>query len=299
MHDDLLELGLHGLANTPWISPGMWFHGHHGAAVLAAHFIRTEFALPREVDRAVVGFACSIVEQFPQYFKPGPKASPLVGTGPLVAQLEEVVTSLTADGHDVIFASLALKALQIRPDLATQAVVDGLVRLLQDAQNDNPKRYLGYDDYINQCIDYSNVPTFRSAREAARYALGLHDTVYPDQVIGGHHYYLAGNKLHDVTHAHALCELERLGFEDVATMGLAALRKQFHLCSNVNVPEGLEPFVATERLSPYELSFWLRGKRDAHHVKLAYSVMSVLEEVSDSEHRTVLDGLSKYWELLP
>ncbi len=298
MNDDLLELGLSGLASTPKVFPGLWFHGHHGAAVLSAHFIRSTFSIPREVDEAVEAFAYKFVDSYPQIFARGTSASTRVSFAPLVAELGKTITTLTADGHDVIFASLALKALHARPDLATTDVVDGLVQLVKDAQDDNPKRYFGYDDYINQSVDYSDVPVFGSVRQAATHALYLHDTVYPDQTLDGHHYFLAGNKLHDVTHAHALTELEDLGYGDIAKLGLESLRKQFHLCDITRVPHGVTPFVGKGLLSPYSLEFWQRDKSDAHQVKLAYSIMSLLQDVPDGEHDSILRAVSKYWQLL-
>jgi hypothetical protein len=297
--DDLLELGLAGLASAPTVFPGLWFHGHHGAAVLSAHFIRSTFSIPREVDDAVEAFAYRIVESVPQVFARNVSGSTCVSFTPLVTKLEKTITTLTADGHDVIFASLALKALDARPDLATAEVVGGLVQLIDDAQNDNPKRYFGYEDYINESVDYSDVPVFRSARQAATHALYLHDTVYPDQALDGHHYFLAGNKLHDLTHAHALAELEDLGYRDIAELGLESLRKQFHLCDVARVPDGVTPYDGKGLLNPYSLEFWQRDKSDVHQIKLAYSIMSLLQHVPEEEHDSILRSVTKYWQLLP
>ena len=301
MNDELLELGLIGLANTSARYPGSWFMGHKGAAVLAAHFLCHSIPLDEDVLDAVTEFAQAIIREDEPLFTPAP-AHPCTypnGITPVVTKVEEVITQLTADGHDIIFASLALKALIARPDLATEPVVAGLVQLLNDAQRDDPRRYLGYDDYLNMPVDYSTVPEFESPHAAAMYALTLHNTVYPDQVIDGHAYFLAGNKLHDVTHAHALVELDNLGYHEIASSGIDALRKQFHLCATSRIPEGLAPFKAPYPLNPWQLAFWERDKTDAHQVKLAYSVMSLLASAEPAEREAILAPISTYWHLLP
>ncbi len=88
MDDELLELGLTGLASTTAVYPALWFHGHHGAAVLSAHFIRSSLATTREVNEAVAAFAYRIVESYPRLFARSTAASKPVSFAPLVAELE-------------------------------------------------------------------------------------------------------------------------------------------------------------------------------------------------------------------
>lgn len=298
MTDDLLKLGLTGLVNTHRTFQDQWFHGHHGAGVLAAHFIRTTFDLAPEVDEAIATYARQIIDTFPDLFRCHQTKAPAEEFSAIPEALSQHIKTLTADGHDIIFASMALKALHARPDLATPDTIQGLLALLEDAQTDNPKRYYGYDDYVNDPVDYSEIPVFESITQAAEYTLDDHKVIYPDQALNGQHYFFAGNRLHDITHVHALLELEALGYRDLANTGMDALRKQFHLCSTEKLPAHLEPFETDELLDPRTLAFWQRGKRDAHQVKLAYAVMCLIHDKPEEYRLTVLKDISKYWLLL-
>ncbi len=303
MGRDLLELGLNALANTHKEFPGRWFHGHHGASVLAVYFIRDAFALEPEADASAEAFARSTVATVPDLF-----ASPQAQVGasnhgegvvPVVDTLERHIGQLTADGHDVIFASLAVKAFRARPSLITPERIAGVVALLEDAQNDDPTRYYGFADYLNDPVDYSDVPVFANVQQAANAVLADRAPIFPDQVIDGKLYYLAGNRLHDITHVHALVELHSMGYRALAARGLEPLRKQLHLCAGARFPADLVPFETSDVHDPWTAAFWDRDKRDAHQAKLAYAVMSLLNGRCESERAAALRIASNYWALLP
>ncbi len=299
MHNNLLEPGITGLANTPNLHPQLWFHGHHGAAVLAAHFMLQDVSLAADVKTAVAAAARQTMEANGPLFTAAEDDAPAVDFAPVAEEIDRHIGTLTADGHDVIFASLALRAFHQQPSLATEARVNGIITLIQQAQNDNPQRYYGYDDYINEPVDYGDVPQFANLQEAVDHALADHEVVYPDQTVHGRHYFLAGNKLHDITHAHALVELQALGYTSTAAKGLDALRKQFHLCDTSRLPSNLQPCTSNELLDPWTLPFWQRGKHDAHQIKLAHAVMSLLQHTAPARRSEILRQVSKYWVLLP
>ncbi|MEM9621726.1 MAG: hypothetical protein AAF993_08765 [Pseudomonadota bacterium] len=189
MVNNLLEAGLTGLANTRKVHGDQWFHGHHGAAVLAAHFITHDFNLSAEVQSLVTQFAQDTMARHPDLFRCEYGDTSLVGLDPLVAQLEASIDALSADGHDVIFASLALRALHERPDLATTTTVSAIIELLRATELDNPQRYYGYANYLQDEVAMQNVPEFDHVDEAVTFALAHHDIVYPDQAIDGKYYF--------------------------------------------------------------------------------------------------------------
>ncbi len=299
MPDHLLTSGVVGLARTSSIFPDLWFHGHHGAGVLAAYFMCAELDLGKSVAAAVCDFAEDIIRRTPELFtEDSHQDSRPADFGLVASTLEQHIKCLTADGHDVIFASLALKAFHLNPELATAARVRGIVELIQHAQTDNPKRYYGYHNYLEDPVDYSEIPRFENLGQAVAYALADHQTVYPDQVIDGQHYFLAGNKLHDITHAQALVDLEQMGYSRLANRGIDALRKQLHLCNTQRLPDTLTPFASTDTLNPLHLSFWQRDKIDAHQVKLAYAILSLQRYLPTHNWPATLKDVSAYWALL-
>ncbi|MEM7019082.1 MAG: hypothetical protein AAF512_17290 [Pseudomonadota bacterium] len=297
--NELLELGVIGLANTNKTYPYLWFHGHKGAAVLAAYFMIQEAGLDNAVNDAVAGFGHKIIAEDSGLFVEDEPDHGTADPGEIMQALEASINALSADGHDVIFSSLALKAFQAHPELATPSRVAGITVLIKACQFDNPKRYYGFEDYRVDSIDYSSVPSFENPKQAATYTLFEHEIVYPDQAIDGQNHFLAGDKLHDVTHAHALLELENIGYQSVAMQGLEALRKQFYLSDTTHIPEAIQAFETDLLFDPRTLSFWQRDIIDAHQVKLAYSVLSLLQHVDESQHDAILVDMSKYWALLP
>ena len=99
--------------------------GHRGAAILAAWFLcRTNL-----VDSAAVQVVRRILdESYPRADDSGFPAEEAEqdGVRSLLAALEPDIAQLVRDGHNVIFLSLALRALAEVPHLATPARLQGL-----------------------------------------------------------------------------------------------------------------------------------------------------------------------------
>ena len=292
-----LRLGLITLAHTTQMRPGLWSHGHHGAAVLSGYFLLKEQPLSNQVHRAITAHIKHLADQSYTPFSAELADKQLVTIDPLITQLDECASSLSAVGHGVIYAMLALKAIQLDPTLATAGIINGMVNLLQSTIHNDTTRYVGIQNYQSECIDDNNIETFTTISDAAKYVLYDNETVYPNQVIEGEKYFFSSNKLHNITHAHALLELENLGYETLAKKGLDSLRKQLHL--NRIIPNDIAPYTATQTLDPRSKPFWRRQKSDPHHCKLAYATLSLLPLVDTQDHEKILKNASKYWALLP
>ncbi len=132
---------------------------------------------------------------------------------------------------------------------------------------------------------------------AAIFSLFQHEEVIPDQSVNGKHYFFASDQLHIITHAHALRELHKLGYESLASKGIRSLEKQIYLTKLKKPLENRVSYQASKMLDPREITFWQRNKRDPHQIKLAYSILSMLDLVDESEHIEILSSVSKYWEL--
>ncbi|MEM9621725.1 MAG: hypothetical protein AAF993_08760 [Pseudomonadota bacterium] len=102
-----------------------------------------------------------------------------------------------------------------------------------------------------------------------------------------------------MTHVHALKELHTMGYEQIANRGLLALRKQIHLTDVSRLPEPLQAHESDELLDPRTPPFWARDRNDAHQIKLAHAVLSLMAQIPASTHQCTLNNMSKYWSLLP
>jgi len=103
--------------------------GHAGGAVISAYYLCREEKL--EAGSADV-IRKALEQQYPLAPDPFPAEQPAAGgVQPLLAALEEGIDQLCRSGHDVIFLSLALKAMHELPQSATPARLEGLRRTIQ------------------------------------------------------------------------------------------------------------------------------------------------------------------------
>lgn len=208
MREDFLQAGITALAKTTSQYKSRWFMGHLGAQVLAGYFLLNEAQLGDEIERLIGAQLDRVIDAHHDLFTPLGDDGKHSDSQPLLTQLDETVSTLSTAGHGVIYGVLGLKALLRDDSLATEAIVAGLVDLLQSCMSDSGSRYYGCDDYQKAELDLHEVGPFNTIEEAARFSLFEHEVVYPNQKIDGSFYFLAGNKLHDITYAHALYDLE-------------------------------------------------------------------------------------------
>jgi hypothetical protein len=256
-----------------------WLEGHNGAAVLATYYFcqenalaeRTVHALGRQID----AFIAKSPEEFPTPDPGRGSAEP----ARIVEQLDGQIADLRAGGHDVIFASLALKALRDVPEYATPTIVDGICELLKLIV---ARRRPEPDTPYNQ---EHPLPPYRAAEDIA--AITLQATLRPwgDVSRVG-----ASGVIHWITHADAVVTLEDLGYGDLARRGYAAQR--LHINQAVTGGEGREPERSAvdwlgseywESDTPRKLfgDTWLAG----HAFKLPYSLFRMLRRVDDRKLR--------------
>jgi len=258
---------------------GGWPSGHHGAAVLAGHFFCRDNGLGARAERALRAQLDAYVARRPAEF-PGPDPGPGSADPALIAErLDRQIPMLRSGGHDAIFASLALRALRERPDLASPAVVDGVCRLLDafaaTARPARPSRHH---------LEHPLRP-YADADDLA--SVTLRATLRP----WGHVMQVgASGVLHWVTHAEALVTLEELGHGEVARRGHDAHR--LHINRPVEAGGAPEPDRApVDWLGPdyWESDAprrpldgtWLFG----HSFKLPYSLFRLLRRVDDPDLR--------------
>lgn len=291
--DKYLQSGVSALANTKNKFDRPWFFGHAGASVLAGHFLLKDNEFSKEVRAKITEYLDSILASDPDLFAPADFSLPEASRSEILKCISEVVEVHSTTGHGIIFGALVLKAIAEEPTLFTKEVSEGVIALLRDCTSDVPDRYYGVSNYHSANVDYTGMKTFGSAGKAAEFSLTLHQTIYPDQIIDETYYFLAGNLLHSVTYAHALLQLEELGFGDLVAKGLDPLAK--HMFLSARPHPSLEPLVTTHTYDPTEIEFWERSLNEPHQIKLAYSALALTRSFSDKEKKNVYRDLSTYW----
>ncbi|WLR50800.1 hypothetical protein LC040_16290 [Bacillus tianshenii] len=279
-----LEKGLTALAHAGTKSV---FSGHYGAAFLAAYFMNESHDLPSYVQEGLVR-NCEQIEQshseFFQLFEQATASKDLVDK--LVRSIDLNLAQLRSSGHGVILGVLALKALLERPELCTEKIVEGITLLVENAVDDRGDRYYGYDDYrIVESNDVFGIPEYHSIVDMVEVAFAECRFAAPDRKVGNRFYFFSGELEHGVTLAHAIVELDKLGYNSLVKKGLAIHRIQMHL--NRQRPEEVlrEVVVKPTYSSVFDESYWRQTFTDPHSIKVPYSALSLFKDLSEQKKR--------------
>lgn len=220
----------------------------------------------------------------------------------LIEGLLPNLTNLSTSGHGVTLAVLGLKALRDRPDLLTPSIVRGILKLMEDAAVEHKlARYYGIEDYTQLDlaeISLSEIPPYRNASDLARRALSELELVLPDQHVDGKFYFFAGELEHGVTHAHALIELERLGYAQLAKLGQSNHRLQMKL--NRLKPQALstQGVEAAEGASITGSAYWSKRYEDPHAIKVPYAALALLQYVPPEQREDMERDVCKLLSLM-
>lgn len=277
-----------------------WFFGHFGASIIAGARLLANPVLPGSAALALNQKLSDFQSRYNDWFSPIDELGESTATlEPILTLLRKSAGTLRVSGHPTIYMSSALHVLSRRPELVTSRVVEALAQLYEASRQDDPARHYGYSDYFAE-IDRefgerspSDHPILDSTG-AYRAAFEAMDHLSMDQEIEGRHYFLTGEKVHLVTHAHAIATFEQLGYADIAT---AASRAQQSLLHLTRASETVEASVVAPTLaSPLDPGFWEQETKDpAHVVKLAEAVLAGLPRLADAERDLALGRLGRMW----
>ena len=154
---EFLSKGLNALARAHTMGP---MAGHLGAAVVAGYFVgeqrpdldgKVVEGIENDLARVMAGESVSgkkitkkaeITDS--ELFDPFPGQKPDATLIDGIAEaLSKNITKPRSSGHNVIFASLAIRALKEHPEFATPSVTDGIRKLI-GAVRHNPPAGSGY-----------------------------------------------------------------------------------------------------------------------------------------------------------
>jgi hypothetical protein len=233
-----LETGLAALANT-W--RGYWGNGHYGAAVIAAYFFAREADLDEPSCRAIRTELDAFQEAAPASFDfDPPKEEATPERVPEIAKsLEEGIDHCRGAGHDVIFASLAMKAFRHAPALAKPTWIDGILEL---------DRHLREHFSPDPGADWNRahpLPVAQTPQEMLESAFACFERVSSFGAVG---------MIHAVTHADAVAELWEMGYESLGERGSVSVG--IHVNLDPAPPSPPVVLAAPSPESPLEQRFW-------------------------------------------
>jgi hypothetical protein len=300
----ILYRGLCGLARAHLASP---MAGHLGAALLAGCFFAEEHhdldaavyeGVERDLDRVVAGeeslwfdakaAGITVAEMFAPF--PEERAAP--------ERIASIATALSANiqrtreaGHNVIFASFAIRALGAHPEHATPAIVDGICRLIQrfDRASPGPGYYGKERGWVDgdavTLPEEADLPPYADERAMVRAAV--------DELIRG----ASGRRqgygglFHIINHAQAITLLVRSGYPELARSGLAAHHHHLRLYRSLPDVEAELGALAKAQHDPRTPEHWSRTDSVqwsawlTHRIKTLYAFLDLLPGVEQAETR--------------
>ncbi len=300
---EYLRQGVHGLANAHRAGT---MAGHLGAAVAAGYFVgEDQSELPDEVfdgikgelERIIAGeeaiwFNAKQVGVTPtELFKPLPREEPtLGGIRSIVEALEKNVGQTRQSGHNIIFASLATRALHDHPDFAAPQVVAGIRKLIEGFNNAHAGRgYYGKEKgWLNgnqvSLPGDETLPAYGNIQDMVDVTIVelIATASVKKQGFGG--------LWHVINHAAAITELDRLGYKDLATKALPAHHQHIRLWRSLPDVESELGTVEKSDHDPRKPVYW-EGmlKRDearlTHRIKTLYGFYTIMRFIEDEAKR--------------
>ncbi|PQO46195.1 hypothetical protein [Blastopirellula marina] len=274
----LMLLGINALSRAATMN--YFADGHRGASMISAYLLCTENNLPpailaRMSEMFDLNWAKKkLCEPFPEA-DPDPKGVEkvrlaLLDGGPVLRQV----------GHDVIFASLAIKTFRAQPQWATPERVEGVCQLIRS--------FKPWRD-IDPAADV-DPPPFSDEAAASKFILAEANSAI-DRFRG----YGQGFAGHMLTFGQALVELAELGEEELAEGCRTAFRK--YVTVTRKGPEGDARRIADHgqsQLRPNELEYWeKRGDKTlgiGHVFKYPYGYYYLLAKANNEALTDSLDA---------
>ncbi len=301
---DFLYRGLCGMANAPRAGS---MAGHLGAAVMAGYFFGEDHpdleagvysAIERDLNRITGGEESIWFDPkkagitAAELFAPLPKEPARTDlTDKIATALSRNIGETRQSGHNVIFASVAIRALRDHKQFATPKLVGGIEKLIGmfDAVHAGRGYYgkkIGWKNGKQAPVaEGADLKNYSSAREMA-------ETVISELIqSASQHRQGFGGLFHLMNHAAALTELERFGYAELARKGLSAHRHHLLLYRALPDLEGELGKLETTNADPLKAGYWKKtesrqwGAWLTHRIKTLYGFHTLLRFVEDKDKR--------------
>jgi|TARA_B110000881_G_scaffold85617_1_gene75059 hypothetical protein len=277
--------------------------GHLGAAVVAGYFFGENHPdLEDEVVAAIQADLVSItgggetIWFNPQkagvtareLFKPFPeKTSEQASVDKIAEALKGSLGILRQSGHNVIFSSIAIRALKDHPEYATRDIVGGITELISSFKNQHPGRgYYGREKgWVGgneaAMVDQKSTPPYESLGEMVETIIDELINSAPEHRRG------FGGLFHLINHAAALIELDRYGYGGLAKTGLKGHHQHLRLYRALPDLELELGKLKNAGESPFDPAYWKRqesgqwGAWLTHRIKTLYGFHTLIRFVKD------------------
>ena len=310
---DYLSKGLNALARAHHMSS---MAGHLGAAVVAGYFIGEQRPdLDPEVYRGIEGDLDRVMrgqsvfgmkmtknakiadsELFAAFPKEKPNESLIDG---IAEALDTSIGKPRESGHNVIFASIAIRALKEHPEFATPSIVDGIRKLMALFNNAHPgSGYYGKEKgriYGNKITlpEEEGTPPYTDMEGMA--SAVLDEIIKQDPNIHRQGY---GSLVHVNNHAAAITDLAQYGYGELVPRAIESHRQHLRLWRNLpNLADELGP-VKVSKFGPHTAAYWTSGNVPydrallTHRVKTMYGFDELAEVIEDeSKEKRAYDKL--------
>jgi len=300
---EYLRSGVSALANAHKAGT---MAGHLGAALAAGYFFGEDQGdLPDEVFTGLEGEIKRVIDGEEaiwwnvkqsgiapaDLFTPLPNEVPDVDKIQLIAEaLRKNVGAVRQSGHNIIFASIAIRALRDHAEFALPQVVAGIAKLTEGFDTAHAGR--GYYGKAKGWLSGPQVrlspeeafPPYVSVQQMVEVTL---DELIATSAVRKQGF---GGLWHVVNHAAAIAEIERLGFQDLAKKALPAHHQHIRLWRSLpDVAAELGPVPKAEH-DPREPAYW-KGmlKRDearlTHRIKTLFGFYTLRRFVESESRR--------------
>jgi hypothetical protein len=305
-----LYRGLCGLAHAH-IANAM--AGHLGAAVVAGYFVGEELpdldeqvylGIEKELDQIIKGDEAIWYDtkkagiSIPELFEPFPDepdgdgASAKTGTAAIATALAGNIDKMRQSGHNVIFSAIAIRALSEHNQYATDAIINGIKKLIEKFDHEGPGRgyygkqrgwILGNDVVLDDTTEF---PAYQTQQEMVQVVI---DELIRSAAIRRRGF---GGLFHIINHAAAITELSRFGYEKLAHQALAAHHHHVRLWRSLpDVQQELGP-LKSAKYDPRTPEYWQGDDASqwsahlTHRVKTIYGFYTLLRLIdSDSKKK--------------
>lgn len=307
-----LQTGVTGLARAH--SAGT-MAGHLGAAVAAGYFYgEDEGDLPEEVYRGVEGEIDRVVAGEEaiwwnvkqagiapsDLFQSLPAEEPTPDEiGKIAGALQKNVGETRQSGHNVIFASIAIRALQDHPDFATPSTIDGICKLTAGFNTAHAGRgYYGKEKgwLTGNQVKLTDEQKFRPYRSILEMAEVTIDQLIATSKIKKQGF---GGLWHIINHAAAITELDRFGYKRLAVQALPAHHHHIELWRSLPDVEVELGAVQKSDEDPRHVAYWkgMLNRDEArltHRIKTLYGYSALRRWIENAEKRKKADDAFLY-----
>jgi len=300
---EYLQTGIHGLANAHKAGT---MAGHLGAAVTAGYFISEDqselddsvFAgVEGEMKRIIAGEEDIWWNVKESGITPADLFEPLPDEKPTPEDITTIAVALRKNvgqtrqsGHNVIFASISIRAISDHQSFATPSVIAGVCKLTEGFNSAHAGRgYYGKDkgwltgDQV-ELSDNDELQQYHTIQAMIDVTIEelISTAAVRKQGFGG--------LWHIINHAAAIAELDRFGYKDLARQALPAHHQHIRLWRSLPDVESERGAVVKAAHDPRDPAYWKdKLKRDdarlTHRIKTLYGFHVIIRFVEDEAIR--------------